>query len=116
MQAMKRANLRLICRPDKLRAVEEKLTSNCQAFGITLLKRNSQEYWKDKRCAEVNYEFSSSISLEQWYLFFSDVFGTDNNTVEEGGREITHAASPILNDTEEFAHLFIDKQDAKAHS
>ena len=107
--------LRLICRPDKLRAVDEKLTSNCQAFGITLLKRNSQEYWKDKRCAEVNYEFSSSISLEQWYLFFSAVFGTDNNTVEDG-REITHAGSPILYDTEEFAHLFIEKQDEKAHS
>lgn len=116
MEAMKRANLRLICRTDRLSAVDEKLTSSCQAFGITLLTRNSQSYWKDDRCSEVNYEFSSSSSFEQWSLFFSAVFGTDNNTVEEGGREITHAASPILNDTEEFAHLFIEKQDAKAHS
>ena len=99
--------LRLICRPDKLRAVDKKLTSNGQAFAITLLTRSSQSYWKDDQCNEVNYEFSSSLSNEQWYQFFCAVFSAENNTIEEDGRAITHNGSPILNDTEVFAYLFI---------
>lgn len=102
--------LRLVCRTEKLNDMDHRILSDCQALGVDLLKRNAQAYWKDERCTEVNYEFSSSISLEQWYLFFSDVFGTDNNTVEEGGREITHAVSPVLNDTEAFAYLFTEEQ------
>ena len=101
--------LRLICRPDIFSAVDEKLISSCQAFGITLLTRNSQSYWKDDRCNEANYEFSSSSSFEQWYLFFSAVFGADNNMIGEESKAITHTGSPILNDTEVFAYLFIEE-------
>ncbi len=101
--------LRLICRPDILSAVDEKLISSCQAFGITLLTRNSQSYWKDDRCNEVNYEFSSSLSNEKWYQFFCALFGTKNNTIEEDIKAITHNESPILNDTEVFAYLFIEE-------
>ncbi len=99
--------LKLTCRSEILSAVDEKLTSSCQAFGVTILTRSSQSYWKDDRCNEVNYEFSSSISLEKWYQFFCAVFGADNNIVEEDGKAITHTGSPILNGTEVFAHLFV---------
>ncbi len=99
--------LRLICRTDILSEVDEKLTSSYQAFGVTLLTRSSQSYWKDDRCNEVNYEFSSSISLEKWYQFFCAVFGANNNMVEEDGKAITHTGSPILNGMDVFAYLFI---------
>ena len=106
---MKKTYLRLICRPDRLSAVDEKLISNCQAFGIALLTRSSQSYWKDDRCSEANYEFSSSISLEKWYQFFCVLFGTENNTIEGDRKAITHNGSPIINDTEVFAYLFIEE-------
>ena len=99
--------LRLICRPDILSEVDEKLTSSCQTFGVTLLTRSSQSYWKDERCTEVELELSSSISNEQWYQFFCAVFGADNNMVEEDGKAITHTGSPILNGMDVFAYLFI---------
>ena len=102
-------HLRLICRTDRLSCVDNQITLNYQAFGVNLLKRNTQAYWKDDRCTEVDYELSSSISLEQWYQFFCSVFGTDNNTVEEDIRALTHNGSPILNDTEVFAYLFIEE-------
>ena len=104
---MKKIHLRLICRTDRLSNVDNQITLSYQAFGVKLLKRNTQAYWKDDRCTEVNYELSSSISLEQWYQFFCSVFGTDNNTVEEDGRALTHNGSPILSDTEVFAYLYI---------
>lgn len=106
---MKMVHLRLICRTDRLSCVDNQITLNYQAFGVNLLKRNTQAYWKDDRCTEVDYELSSSISNEQWYQFFCAVFGTDNNTVEEDGRALTHNGSPILNDTEVFAYLFIEE-------
>lgn len=104
---MKKIHLRLICRTDRLIGVDNQITLSYQAFGVKLLKRNTQAYWKDDRCTEVNYEFSSSISLEKWYQFFCSVFGADNNMVEEDGRAITHNGSLIFNDTEVFAYLFI---------
>ena len=104
---MKMIHLRLICRTDKLSGVDNQITMSYKAFGVNLLKRNTQAYWKDDRCTEVDYELLSSISLEQWYQFFCSVFGTDNNTVEEDGRALTHNGSPILNDTEVFAYLYI---------
>ena len=103
-------HFRLICRTDKLSGVDNQITMSYQTFSVKLLKRNPQAYWKDDRCTEVDYELSSSISLEQWYQFFCSVFGTDNNTVEEDGRALTHNGSPILNDTEVFAYLFIAEQ------
>lgn len=99
--------LRLICRTDRLNSVDNQITLSCQAFGVELLNQNTQAYWKDERCTEVNDKFSASISNEQWYQFFCAVFGSENNTVEENGRAITHNGSPILNDTEVFAYLFI---------
>ena len=104
---MKMVHLRLICRTDRLSCVDNQITLNYQAFGVNLLKRNTQAYWKDDRCTEVDYELSSSISLEQWYQFFCSVFGTDNNTVEEDSRALTHNGNPILNVTEVFAYLYI---------
>lgn len=104
---MKRVNLRLICRTDRLSVVGGTLSSSYQAFGVKLLNRSIQTYWKDEHCSEVNYEFLSSLSNEQWYQFFCTVFSAENNTIEEDGRVITHNGSPILNDTEVFAYLFI---------
>lgn len=106
---MKRAYLRLICRTNRLSDVDNQITLSYQAFGTKLLKRNVQEYWKDDRCSEVNYEFSSSLSNEKWYQFFCALFGTENNTIEEDIKAITHNESPILNDTEVFAYLFIEE-------
>ena len=108
--------LRLICRPDKLRAIEEKHTLSCQVFGITILSRRLQSYWKDERCSEVNYEFSSNFSNEQWPQFFCAVFGADNNVVGEDDKAIMHTGSPILNSAEVFAYLFIEEKDMTAQS
>lgn len=106
---MKMIHLRLICRTDRLSDVDNQITMSYKAFGVNLLKRKTQAYWKDDRCTEVDYELSSSISNEQWYQFFCAVFGADNNMVEEDGRALTHNGSPILNDTEVFAYLFIEE-------
>ena len=104
---MNRIHLRLICRTDRLNAVDEKLTSSCQTFEVILLNRSCQTYWKDDRCTEVNYEFSSSIILEQWYQFFCSVFGAENTMIEEDGKSFTHCGSPILNEADVFAYLYI---------
>lgn len=105
---MKKIHLRLICRTDRLINVDNQITLSYQAFGVKLLKRNTQAYWKDDRCTEVDYELSSSISNKQWYQFFCSVFGTENNIVEEDGRSFTHCGSPILNEADVFGNLYIE--------